>query len=180
MPKATVRANVRALPKTKPPGAKSRRAAATAPAEELPTDFDLNQARADWHDACVKFAAAEGYYSTMCRELETALPKAEREERLAKIFEEEERLGEVIDAQCDVATRIIAVPASIEALHLKLEIFCYWWAKERNIAAPAHVNPPLNGGDVQEVAASIVLDLLTMVRRGDRCLGASRRIGEVG
>jgi hypothetical protein len=46
----------------------------------------------------------------------------------------------------------------------KLEIFCYWWARERNSAAPASVSPPLNGGDVTDVAAAIVLDLVALNR----------------
>jgi hypothetical protein len=53
------------------------------------------------------------------------------------------------------------------SLSLKLEVFRYWWDKERNSDAPASVDPPLNGGDVMDVAAGIVLDILKMIRRDD-------------
>ena len=92
---------------------------------------------------------------------------AVRSKRLEEIYEHEDKLGEVTDRQCNVATRIVAAPASIETLSLKLEIFRYWWDKERNSDEPATVGPPLNGGDVMDVAAGIVLDILTMIRCGE-------------
>ena len=83
------------------------------------------------------------------------------------IYEQEDKLGEVTDRQCHVATHIIAVPASIGTLRVKLEIFRYWWDKERNGDESATIDPRLNGVDVMDVAAGIVLDILTMIRRGD-------------
>ena len=80
---------------------------------------------------------------------------AVRSKRLEEIYEHEDKLGEVTDRQCNVATRIVAAPASIETLSLKLEIFRYWWDKERNSDEPATVDPPLNGGDAMDVAAGI-------------------------
>jgi Arm DNA-binding domain len=65
---------------------------------------------------------------------------AVRSKRLEEIYEHEDKLGEVTDRQCNVATRIVAAPASIETLSLKLEIFRYWWDKERNSDAPASVD----------------------------------------
>ena len=65
---------------------------------------------------------------------------AVRSKSLEDIYEHEDKLGEVTDRQCNVATRIVAAPASIETLSLKLEIFRYWWDKERNSDAPASVD----------------------------------------
>jgi hypothetical protein len=131
--------------------------------------FDLAQARADWRAACAKYGAAEKHYLEMC--LNPPEPMLERDavrsKRLEEIYEHEDKLGELTDRQCNVATRIVAAPASIETLSLKLEIFRYWWDKERNSDEPATVDPPLNGGDAMDVAAGIVLDILTMIRRGD-------------
>jgi hypothetical protein len=183
MPTATVRANARALPKAIQPtlAAKSRtagtrvptcavRPAPTPPASSASSAFDLVQAHADWRAACAKYVEAEKHYLEMCLNIpEPRMPEADevRSKRLAKIYEQEDKLGEVIDRQCNVATQIVAAPASIETLSLKLEIFRYWWEKERNSDEPASVDPPLNGGDVMDVAAGIVLDILTMIRRGD-------------
>ena len=105
----------------------------------------------------------------MCLNPPEPMPErdAVRSKRLEEIYEQEDKLGEVTDRQCNVATHIVAAPASIETLSLKLEIFRYWWDKERNSDAPASVDPPLNGGDVMDVAAGIVLDILTMIHGGD-------------
>ena len=100
---------------------------------------------------------------------------AVRSKRLEEIYGQEDKLGEVIDRQCDVGTHIVAAPASIETLSLKLEIFRYWWDKERNSDEPASVDPPLNGGDVMDVAAGIVLDILTMIRRGEGGLAVTSK-----
>jgi hypothetical protein len=139
--------------------------------------FDLVQARADWRAACAKYVAAEKHYLEMCLNLPAPVPEADvgRSKRLEEIYEQEDKLGEVIDRQCDVGTHIVAAPASIETLSLKLEIFRYWWDKERNSDEPATVDPPLNGGDVMDVAAGIVLDILTIIRQGDNGLA---EIGE--
>ena len=182
MPNPTVRANARALPKAiqSTLAAKSRTAGARVPTSAVPPAttagassaspaFDLVQARADWRAACAKYGAAEKHYLQMCLNLPEPMPEAGagRSKRLEGIYEQEDKLGEVIDTQCNVATHIVAAPASIETLSLKLEIFRYWWDKERNSDAPASVDPPLNGGEVMDVAAGIVLDILTMIRRGE-------------
>jgi hypothetical protein len=54
----------------------------------------------------------------MCLNLRESMPEADavRSTRLAKIYEQEDKLGEVIDRQCNVATHIVAAPASIETL----------------------------------------------------------------
>lgn len=182
MPNPAVRANARTLPKAiqSTPAGKSWTAGASAPfptvrpattpaAPSASPAFDLAQARADWRAACAKYGAAEKHYLEMC--LNPPEPMLERDavrsKRLEEIYEHEDKLGEVADRQCNVATRIVAAPASIETLSLKLEIFRYWWDKERNSDEPATVDPPLNGGDAMDVAAGIVLDILTMIRRGD-------------
>jgi hypothetical protein len=182
MPNPTVRAKARTLPKaiqsTLP--AKSRTAGASAPtsavrpaitpaAPSASPAFDLVQARADWRAACAKYGAAEKHYVEMCLNLPEPTPEAYavRSKRLEEIYDQEGKLGEIIDKQCNVATHIVAAPASIETLSLKLEVFRYWWDKERNSDAPATVDSPLNGGDVMDVAAGIVLDILTMIRRGE-------------
>jgi hypothetical protein len=182
MPNPTLRANARTLPKAiqSTPAAKSRAAGtstpfpavrpATTPATSSTSPaFDLFQARADWRAACAKYGAAEKHYLEMCLNPPEPMPETDavRSKRLAEIYEQEDKLGEITERQCSVATRIIAAPASIETLSLKFEIFRYWWDKERNSDEPATVDPPLNGGDVMGVAAGIVLDILTMIRRGD-------------
>jgi hypothetical protein len=147
MPKATVRANARSLSKAKPrPG----------------TVFNLVQARANWEAAASEYGAASERYLTMCREMDAAAlaAAAERSKRLKAVYDEEDRLAVVIDRRDNTASKILAAPASIEALRLKLDLFSHQWAKERA------VDQPLDGGDVADVAAAIVLDLLTLLRRG--------------
>jgi hypothetical protein len=80
--------------------------------------------------------------------------------RLKAIYAEEEKLAIVIDARDNAASTVLAAPASMEALHLKLDLFLHHWAKERD------VDQPLDGGDIADVAAGVVLDLLTLLRRG--------------
>ena len=168
MPNPAVRANARTLPKAiqSTPAGKSWTAGASAPfptvrpattpaAPSASPAFDLAQARADWRAACAKYGAAEKHYLEMC--LNPPEPMLERDavrsKRLEEIYEHEDKLGEVTDRQCNVATRIVAAPASIETLSLKLEIFRYWWDKERNSDESATVDPSLNGGDAMDVAA---------------------------
>jgi hypothetical protein len=182
MPNPTVRANARALPKAiqstlaaklrtagpRVPTSAVRPATTPAASSASPT-FDLVQARAGWRSACAKYDAAEKHYLEMCLNLPETIREANvvRSKRLEEIYDQEGKLGEITDMQCDVGTHIVAAPASIETLSLKLEIFRYWWDKERNSDEPATVDPPLNGGDVTDVAAGIVLDILTMICRGE-------------
>ena len=154
MPKAIVRGNARALPK----------AIKSTPAAKTRSDItQLDQVRANWQAVVAECDAASQRYSAMCNEMESAAraAAAERSESLKKIYAEEDKLAVVMDKQDEAASAILAAPASIETLHLKLEVFSHLWAKERGVDAA------LNGGDVSDVAAGIVLDLISLLRRGE-------------
>jgi hypothetical protein len=146
MPKAAVRANARPLSK-----AKSRRGAT-----------EMRNAHADWQAACAAYNVASASYLALCAKMDAAARSAaaDHSKRLKAIYAEEEKLAIVIDARDNAASTVLAAPASMEALHLKLDLFLHHWAKERD------VDQPLDGGDIADVAAGIVLDLLTLLRRG--------------
>jgi hypothetical protein len=148
MPKATVRANARSLSKSK-----SRRVGTT----------DLTTARAAWQTACAAYDAASERYLALCGEMDAAARAAagERSKGLVAVYQEEDKLAVVMDAEDTAASAVLAAPASIETLPGKLAVFSRLWARERG------VERPLNGGDVADVAAAIALDLLTLMRRGE-------------
>jgi hypothetical protein len=131
-------------------------AASPAPA------FDSNTARANWQAACETYDAASHGYLALCGDMEAAAraTAAEHSKRLATVYDEEAKLAGAMDNQDEAASAILAAPVSIDALQLKLDLFRHLWAKERGI------DQPLDGGDVSDVAAGIVLDLLALLRRG--------------
>jgi hypothetical protein len=59
---------------------------------------------------------------------------------------------------------VSALPASIETLPGKLDLFRRLWARERGV-------DQLDGGSVDDVAVGIVLDLQTLLPRGEGALG---------
>jgi hypothetical protein len=126
MPKAAVRANARSLSKSK-----SRRGA-IVPA------FNLNHARANWQAAVAEYDAASQGYVRLCDEMEAAARAAavEHPNWLAVVYDEEAKLARAMDTQDAAASAILAAPASIEAIHLKLALFHHLWAKERGIEQP--------------------------------------------
>jgi hypothetical protein len=148
-PRATVRATARSLSKSK-----SRRIASPA--------FDLVQAGNRWQAACAAYDAASGRYAALCNEMESVgrAAAAKHSKRLAAVYDEEAKLAEIMDKRDGAASAILAAPESIDALQLKLDLFRHLWAKERGIEQPR------DGGDVADVAAGIVLDLLTILHRG--------------
>jgi hypothetical protein len=125
--------------------------------------FDLTKARADWQSACDASDAATGQYLALCTDMESEAraASAEHSKRLKAIYAEEDKLAVAIDNQDNAASTVLAAPASIEALKLKLALFSRLWARERGI------DQPLDGGDVADVTAGIVLDLLALLRRGE-------------
>ena len=142
--------------------ASSARRSTVRPAASSPT-FDLTKACADWRAACATYDAASERYSAICTEMESAArtAAAKHSKRLNAVYKEEDKLAVVIDERDKAASAILAVPVSFEALQLKLSLFRHHWAKERG------VDEPLNGGDLSEVASGIVLDLLTLLSRGE-------------
>jgi hypothetical protein len=86
---------------------------------------------------------------------------AERSQQLTEIYRQQDGLAVVIDERDGAASAILAAPVSIDALQLKLDLFRLLWAEEQGI------EQPLDGGDMADVAARVVLDLLTLLRRGE-------------
>jgi hypothetical protein len=147
MPKSTVRANARSLSKIK-----SRHVAA----------FDLVQARANWQAARAAYDTVSQGYVALCGEMESAAraAAAEHSKRLAAVYDEEAKLAGAMDKQDDVASAILAAPASFAALQAKLSLFRHHAARKPG------VDQQLDGGSIEDVAVRIALDLLTLIRRG--------------
>lgn len=114
--------------------------------------FDIDQARADWRATCATYEKADD------------VRRSARSMRGAEIDAHEDILSDLIERLCAVATRIVAAPASTETLRLKLDVFRHFLDTE---GKEAIVDPPLRGGNPPDVAVAVVLDILTMIRRGD-------------
>jgi hypothetical protein len=139
----------------------SRRATTPACTASIPA-FDLDQARANWDAACRTYDAVSQGYVALCGEMEAAAraTAVEHSKRLASVYDEEARLAGAMDKQDEAASAVLALPASFEALHLKLSLFQHQAAKEQG------VEQQLDGASIDDVAVGIALDLLTLLRRG--------------
>jgi hypothetical protein len=139
------------------------RRGAVATRQSAAPALDLIKTRADWQTAVADYGVISRGYVALCRQMESAAraTAAEHSKRLAAVYDEEAKLAGAMDKQDEAASAILAAPVSIEALQAKLSLFQHHIAREQG------VDQQLDGGSIDDVAVGIVLDLLTLIRRGE-------------